>query len=473
MVYIDTKNPKEYDPGCPDTLVQSDENVFFNARYIIAKHGYALLKARDNTLFTLRWKATTYEHDYPGDENISMDFLNNYDCLVFPECNEYTLYIISKALPGWNGKCLVLTGGIWEYFLDFLPDLPGKECFHLPNPSDEDLNTLRSRYNCLFTTYGLSHGEKTERFTLYHIIYYDELMALTFLFCDKRALGDENPEKKFFVVDGLYGNLGLFALYDKAVALAKYVKSKGYIPVISVTRGNGAFYQDFAADDVWKKFYEQPEGYGIEDISQSASVTYAPRFYNGSITDHIMNKASKDTVLTWPNGHYNSAVLSYIEDRRKKFLPHPDETLGVLARGTDYANTHLANHARHASKELLSEKITDILSERSELKYIYLATEDASYCEYFSEKFKGFITFTDQQRFNTKPGELLADHHKEHTGEKSGFLLGVEYILSVTLLSECRGLLASGSCAGLGQALRQNNGRYEYTYVFDLGTNPG
>ena len=80
--------------------------------------------------------------------------------------------------------------------------------------------------------------------------------------------------------------------------------------------------------------------------------------------------------------------------------------------------------------------------------------------------------FTDQQRYITKPGEMLAQLHKSAENKRDGFLMGVEYILSIYLLSQCRGLLASGQCAGVSEAIHTNGGKYEHTYIFQLGVNP-
>jgi hypothetical protein len=100
------------------------------------------------------------------------------------------------------------------------------------------------------------------------------------------------------------------------------------------------------------------------------------------------------------------------------------------------------------------------------LSRIYLATEDAAYCEYFRERFGEKLFYTDQERYTVSPGERLSDRHRKRENRRDGFLMGAEYILSVYLLSRCRSLIASGGCAALGAALDQNQGRYEHTFVF-------
>ena len=80
------------------------------------------------------------------------------------------------------------------------------------------------------------------------------------------------------------------------------------------------------------------------------------------------------------------------------------------------------------------------------------------------------LLHTDQERFVIGEGQLLVDLHGEKNAGK-GFQLGVEYLCSIKLLSMCKSLIASGHCAGVSEAIRQNEGKYENVFVFELGTN--
>ncbi len=121
--------------------------------------------------------------------------------------------------------------------------------------------------------------------------------------------------------------------------------------------------------------------------------------------------------------------------------------------------------------EELCEKIDELLI-KWDLDYIYVATEDASYCDYFKERYKDKVTFTDQERFSVNQGQMLSQMHASKKEKRDGFLLGVEYILSIRLLSMCNSLLASGNCGGVSEAVKENDGRYRNKFVFDLGVNP-
>jgi hypothetical protein len=456
----------------PENLcVEYGPDMFLFSMPLVVRYGYAIGRGKEGEyLAVLKQLLTPYVHAYTYSGGVDMWFINQYDCIFLMGCNELSVELVRAVMQLWTGDRLVMVGKDWENLIPMLPDLPGKECFYEEALDEDRLLELTAGKKPLYVNTGIPHEEPMDRYEQ-GIMTYDEIMSFLFLFSDYRNPGEENPDKNFFVVDAYYGDLGLFALFDKAECVARYAKSRGFIPVIRIQKAGSSFYSDFKNDDIWGKFYNQPEGYTIEEVLRSKHVCFAPCFYNGSIQSNLMNRASNKTTLSWPDGIYNSRVTDYLHEKEKIFLPYPDKTLGVLARGTDYVNTHLHNHAIHASKEMICEKIDELRSEREELAYIYLATEDADYCEYFKDRYGEKIYFTDQKRFVTKPGEMLAEHHRADKEKSDGFTMGVEYILSIYLLSKCNSLIASGGCAGVGEAIKENGGQYKSTFVFDLGKN--
>lgn len=105
------------------------------------------------------------------------------------------------------------------------------------------------------------------------ILYYDEVMAFTFLFSDARHLGPLHPDKTFFFVDMNVSNLGLFNVYAKAEIVARFIKKQGMIPLIRITWSNRSMYSDALGEDIWSK------------------------------------------------GMFNAAVKAYIAEREERFLP--------------------------------------------------------------------------------------------------------------------------------------------------------
>ena len=197
---------------------------------------------------------------------------------------------------------------------------------------------------------------------------------------------------------------------------------------------------------------------------------FPPVIYNARILQTLMDEYSKGVELSWPKGVYNDRINEYLETKEKEFLPYPDKTLGVVARGTDYVGTHLHSHARHASMETVGDKIEELLDEWK-LEYIFIATEDERYCKYYRERFGDKVYMTDQERYNTEPDEMLAQMYRRKGNYNKGFERGADYILAVYLLSKCNSLLASGNCMAVGEAAKMKDGEYKNRFVFDLGRN--
>lgn len=454
-----------------DIRVSFDQNIFIKSQSLVYNYGYAIAADENGSAcYIIEDTSSSYYHHYEYNGGLDMWFLDSFSCLFLHDCNEFSVELCNTALTLWRGSRLILVGKNWEKILPALPDLPGIECYWEDNLTDEKIEELQGDLTTLHVIYGIPHNEDISRFNS-GIAYYDEVMSFTYLFSKHISLGEDNPDKEFCIIDGFYSNLGLFALYSKASAVARYAKAKGFIPLIRLQSTSHSIYSTDPSTDVWNMFFCQPEEYSLKDIENSKHVTICPAIYNGTILSELMGRFKKEIKLSWPNGIYNNHVKQYLQNHTKKFLPYPESTLGVLIRGTDYVKTKFINHPIHATPEMVADKIDEIWNEWGGLSYIFLATEDAEYCEYFSQRYAGKIFFTNQQRFSiTTPGDSLTDTLTKDSA-RDGFILGVDYLLAIHLLAKCRSFIASGGCAGEYQARLQNGGKYEHEYVFQLGLN--
>jgi hypothetical protein len=336
------------------------QDMFIEARNILADgNDYVIATdSEGNDALVLRWDSTTYVHNYTYSGSADLWFLDQYDVLLLYGCNEYSVELCLSALRLWKGKKVVFVGREWQYIIDLLPDIDGKKCIWEDEIIEEDKAKITEGEMFLEIKSFMPHEETLDRYNR-GIMSYDEVMAFTFLFSDKREFGEKNPNINFCVIDGNYGNLGIFALYEKAISLARYTKAKGFIPVIAINNelGEISIYQDSQGDEIWTKFFNQPEKFSLDEVMQSKNVYFTPFLYNARIMQYIMDGYCKEVELSWPSGIYNSKLKSYLEIKEKEYLPYPDKTLGVLARGTDFVNTRLSNHAIHASKEMIADKI--------------------------------------------------------------------------------------------------------------------
>lgn len=409
--------------------------------------------------------STYYEHFYRYDGGIDVSFLNRYNCLVLHAMNEASVEIYKRVLPLWTGREVYLIGSEWRDYMDVFPKLHNVQVTILDEEEFPDNFGEGDGRKVLHAVEWLPMNEDNSRYQDGYICY-DELMILTFMFSYVIHPGNENPDKKFFLIDGCFVIEGIYGIWLKVFTAARYALSKGYIPAFKIVSSDLNIYSDYEYDDIWNKFFLQPEGYTLEEVLKSSYLALSPNMNLLNTMRYIMDEVSAGYELAWPGGIFNERVKRYIEERRDRFLPRPERTLGVLLRGTDYSKTRMTGHARHATVEMMIEKIAEV-EDSWGFDDIYLATEDSEVCERMKEYYGDRLTYTDQERFSIESGQLLKDLHEDKK-EGEGFRLGAEYICTVNLLAQCDSLIASGGCGAYGEALRENGGRYRHVYKFEL-----
>ena len=411
-----------------------------------------------------------YTHRYDCNGDLDLTLINRYDTIILYGLNEYSVELYMKILPHWSGSRIILCGE-WILMGSILPSINGKDImiqkYYIPGTQldlygDDILHVMDQ----------LPKNEDSDRYFKKHIIMYDELMIYTFCFAHKEHFGDQYPDKKFFIIDGSFRIEGIFGIQDKIFTMVRYAVSKGYIPVVIILSSDKNMYADGLNDDIWSKFMNQPCGYSRKDISNAQNVYLSPNANCLTVMRHILKADTRNDIeLVTDKKLFNNAVESYIS-AHLNILPEPDKTLGVLIRGTDYTKTKLPGHSIHADVPEIIDKIREIESEHP-YKWIYLATEDADILADMKKQYGERLLYTDQERFSIESGELLIDHHEKEGKEKGkGFRLGVEYLLTLRLLSMCESLIASGNCGGSYEAIKENAGKYRFTYIFEKGTNP-
>ena len=466
-----TMNPYKGVLEIKDARVRNSEDLFRELSTRLGKQSMWIVCDPDGNYQTvLRWIPSYYNHLYDYEGKPDLELLNRYDTLFLYGLNEYAVILYKDVLPLWKGKKVILCGE-WNTFAPFLPGLSDKEVILIPDWK-EGTFFKETEPNVLHIIDNRPENESLDRYVKDHILLYDEVMVYTFCFANLLHLGDLYPDKKFLLIDGTLNIEGIFGIWDKVFTMARFAKGKGYVPVFGITKADYNIYSDHSRDDIWNKFMKQPDGYRIEDVIRAKNVYLSPNANILNIMRHIMTADTPPgTELDWSGGMFNQAVESYIK-QHGSILKNPDETLGVLIRGTDYTKTHMPGHAKHASVEEIIEKISETEADHP-YKWIYLATEDQEILDQMKEIYKERLLYTDQERFVIQPGQLLRDlTDGQEKKEGEGFRRGAEYLCTLRLLSRCESLIASGSCGGVSEAVRENGGKYRFVYVFDHGINP-
>ncbi len=462
-----TQKTLEYQMGYVNLALAMGEDTFERAAEICPRDFVMpVLDGDGNCVNLVRKVWSSYEHVYQYEGMVDVSFLDCYESMALVRLNEYSVELFRRAVPLWHGKELFLVGEGWREFVEVLPAFSHVKVTVLDRLEQwEEVRREKGSQGegFLSVVEGIPENEGTERYES-GLLYYDEVMTLTFLFSNVTRPGVRNPGIRFFLIDGKFSLEGMFAIWMKAFTAARYALARGYAPAFAIISSDRNMYSDHPGDDIWNKFFLQPGGYTMEEVQESSYVALSPNMNLMNTVRYIMDQVSAGKDMLWPGGIWNSQVKAYIEDRQKRFLPHPEETLGVLVRGTDYVKNPLPNHPKHAAVEQVMEKIDEV-DGRWPFRWIYLATEDAGICQQMKDRYGDRLTCTDQERYTVEPGQLLVELHKEKQ-EGKGFRLGAEYLCSISLLAQCSSLIASGPCGALGEAMRQNDGRYGEVFVF-------
>ncbi len=387
-----------------------------------------------------------------------------YHTVVLTDVTEYAFLLLRDVLKGYRGRILCV-GKEWEDFFPFFHDRGNLE--QVDRMEDIPAEVLLDRGKTMvlkeFNSATAGTGERCEN----GLFSYDEIMTIVYFFSVKQSCGEKYGDKKFFLLDPIFVNEGLMCICERCETPYAYAKANGFIPVLTLTRSDRSFYSDEKGEDIWAKFFVQPEGTQAEEWREAKNVYMLPPSTISNAACWLMTRIAKiNKVSLACTDHINPRVRKEIDEARSTVLKDPQKTIGVLIRGTDYTTHHLKGHSVMASCEQVMEKVEE-LKEKYGLEFVYLSTEDADVLEKMKELCGDKLLYIDQKRFRVRPGEMLSDLKPER--ENEGWLKGKEYLTTLKLLSECAVFVASGGCCGTDCALTSGKEHFKEAYVFDLG----
>lgn len=300
-------------------------------------------------------------------------------------------------------------------------------------------------------------------------------------FCRERheSFGEKNPEVTFYIFRAHWqeSTNGFYNFFDRVFASWYEVKKQGFEFLVDMKN----YYTEYAGLErygtvnVWEDYYEQPSSYTLEEAYQSKNVILskfdeekynAPFLINEQrLTNHWWVETYK--ILSKMFSITPGQVLKECIKNEKERLKSLDETLGVLARGTDYVSLKFKDHAiPFDTKSLIKECKRRLLSEG--YKFIYLATEDLDILEEFEKAFGDKLLYSPQMRMRQNVEKVIM--RIKFDRENDAYLRGLEYCVVIEMLSRCRSLLANCCCYGALGAIAINGGKYSSCEVIDIGT---
>lgn len=296
------------------------------------------------------------------------------------------------------------------------------------------------------------------KITKKHILLTEEVVNVYFNDIKEFTYGKKYPNKKFLVLrtrDYFSGLGGIALMVAGSVA---YAKKKGYIPIIDMKTHETQYMEDgeYRRVNAYTKFFKQPSRYDLNDIKEAQSVSVMYMFYPGWYPKKWKN------IFTIPKMQ-TKVYKEYLKFRKNLTNKR---VLGVLFRGTDYANLKPYGHNIQPDLDSMLKTVKEKILEWGEFDLVYLCTEVQEACERFENEFgKQKICYYSQLRYKSDTNNYLG---KVPLGIGGHTEQGKGYWIALNCLALCNSLIA-GRCAGTDVALAINNNNYENLYLFNLG----
>ena len=269
-----------------------------------------------------------------------------------------------------------------------------------------------------------------------------------------KSFGSLNPDIKFSVFRPEHTH-GLLSIYFAGLTYFCRASHEGFIPIADGENYRTQYSIDSPVNgtrNAWEYYFEQPcTTHTLEEVYQSQNVrlggwTLSPTLQTIRVTEEMIY----DMML-------KAHVKKYIYDiaNEKIISDGINEMIGVFVRGTDYINLRPKYHQIPPTQEQASAKLDEFLSRYGERK-IFLATEDENIYNFFINKYGDLIYTTDKNLIKNYSGR---DYIGYEIDSANKYKFGLDYLVKMICLSECKCLIASLT-AGSRFARLLNHGRY-------------
>ncbi len=291
---------------------------------------------------------------------------------------------------------------------------------------------------------------------------------MQFPFCRFR-FGQMHRERTFYVMVPEPDN-GLFYFMNYVIRQMAHVQSEGFTPFVDMQYHRSLYLKDeeVGSCNAWEYYFENLSDFPLSEIYQSADVIIASNDMNSFPNAGFRNTQRASLYSKFI--HEKTELLERLEQQKQHVFGEKERVLGVICRGTDYANAfrpyaHPIPLDAFELCEIASQYMT-----AHQYEYIYLATEDHDVLDVFRTRFGSKVLSCQQQRFSDKGSRKLAELVRDvrDNNEADARQLGEEYYFSIALLACCDSIIGT-HCAGMRAAITLNGCRYRLVRVFHKG----
>ena len=279
--------------------------------------------------------------------------------------------------------------------------------------------------------------------------------------------GDDNPDKNLYYIEMGDKNNGFFAEYHKLLKFLYYADRFRFTPVVKYT-GDFLYSEDHkvnGSDNPFEYYFLQPGGVSVDSLKISRNVflaeyvhTQIPEIKDSKDNDYEVSPEYID-IMGGIAGKYirlNDTVRETV-DRASETMGVNCRTVGVHYRGTDYKR-EMADHPRFSA---INEYIASVsgLLEKDCYDKVFLATDSAEALEEFRKEFKDMVVYCkDSIRSDSDVSVAFSESERED----HHYLLGLEVLRDMIVLSKCGALVAGLSQVSLAARITNASGESKY-----------
>ena len=292
----------------------------------------------------------------------------------------------------------------------------------------------------------------------------------------RNPFSKNHSDKVFYIIRRGDFDIGLFSFINTFLAYIAVCIKNNKVPVIDMETYENMYLskEKQGRENAWEYYFEQPMGYGLQDISKARYVIWgrgsAP-FPSIDVENIIFGR---DNAVYWKKIYkdyirLNSRMLSMIDKEYNKFFDEDDIVLGIICRGSDYTALQPRDHAIQATPEMVIDYAEKMIG-RGNYNKVYLASEDAMIIDKFASWAKDTnqrLSYSDVPRF-ADTGKKYLYQISSCDAEYSRRKRGEDYLMTTGVIAKCQGLLASGvSGCVYGAVLMADH--FDEKFVFELG----
>lgn len=295
----------------------------------------------------------------------------------------------------------------------------------------------------------------------------------------RNTLAADPDSATYYIISQSNEKVGIFGYINCFLPHIAYAVAKGWIPVIDMESHRYIYSPESEKINVWELFFYQPCGIGLSELSGRRTIRCPEELWYRWMpnTCPLMD----DRQLAMWSKLYEAFVVpneksaSYLQQELDRILHAPEQTVGVIYRGTTYTKGQATGHPIQPTMKMLADRVEQTMLEQ-DCDWIYLASDEKSIVNYFNQRFPGKVLINKRVYYDEVDGIDYANYNKDGTDitghmfkrPNNHYLIGIEYISSINLVARCA-CLAAGACGGSTAVLYMNGMRYRSRYIFNLG----